>query len=1091
MKPILALAAMLLGCPFLARAVRADESDGPRREISLSGKWLFQREGAGEGDWKSVRVPSSFESHEGTEWSGVGRYRRSIEPFELPAGKRALLHFQAAATEAEVSWNGEKLGSHLGGWTPFRFDVTDRIRKAPAGKPHEIAVRLDEKVGHNTQGFLPIIAPHFGGIWQEVKLIIVPETYVDDLAVLAAGNPERKRIDLEIPLEGSAAESLSQVTVRHRLRGEPAWNEARIELPAEAAGRGLGPGAAPRAAGCDCAPRRAGKLVLASVAVEDPKLWSPAEPNLYEVEIRLPGAGGSQDAGDRISLRAAFRGLEIHGEELRLSGRSLGVRGLLNWGYYPPLTAPNPGFERFCHDLRSARRMGFNLMKFCLWVPPKSYLDLADEMGFLCWMEYPTWHPSFTREHLDNLRREFREFFLYDRNHPSVILRSLTCETGAGADIEIIKDLYDRAHSMIPGAIVEDDSSWIGWNRIHDFYDDHPYGNNHTWLPTLRGFKEHILAHGAKPLLLGEAIAADTWVERKPLLDRVGDSRPFWVPGFFDAAAAGVEKARATWGPEGLESLTADSFRYCMLMRKYQVEAYRREMPYGGYVISVIRDFSSASMGLLDYQDRPKWPAEDWAWQRDTISLLRTPGDTRSFFGGESLRADLLVSHFGTSPLEAAELTVALQSGAGKDEIVGRLPATRIQQNTGTLAKVLDVDFPLPEVTAPQRVVLSAILKAGKDEFRSEWPLWVVPKPQAFSTASIVLHGSVPEDLAADLFPGVARLPEKGALSGNQVLVATRFDDDIVRILENGGRVLLLPDGGKASFPLSAHWFLRGAPYVSGHAAGRQVPRDLLVELQHFDLASDVIPEIGYLEAIDPLLLLWDTHDLKAVKTHGLIFETTAGGGRLLVSAVRHRAAPDAPNAAGAWLLRVLIDHLSAGPAPRRALSDDLWRHLKDKIHEEKIPLVEKVWRFKPDPKEEGVEKGWHSAALDESWKEIRIGIAWESQGFGSVDGWAWYRLAVKIPESWKGRHVYLTFEGVDDMYELYVGSRLVAKCGDRVAKVDTFNEKKSHDITSFVKPGEDCAIAVRVCDWYGAGGIFRPVTLATTGLVPGTDIIQ
>jgi hypothetical protein len=33
---------------------------------------------------------------------------------------------------------------------------------------------------------------------------------------------------------------------------------------------------------------------------------------------------------------------------------------------------------------------------------------------------------------------------------------------------------------MIPGALVEDDSSWIGWNRMHDFYDDHPYGNNHT-----------------------------------------------------------------------------------------------------------------------------------------------------------------------------------------------------------------------------------------------------------------------------------------------------------------------------------------------------------------------------------------------------------------------------------------------------------------------------------------------------------------------------------------------------------------------------------------------------------------------------------
>ena len=86
----------------------------------------------------------------------------------------------------------------------------------------------------------------------------------------------------------------------------------------------------------------------------------------------------------------------------------------------------------------------------------------------------------------------------------------------------------------------------------------------------------------------------------------------------------------------------------------------------------------------------------------------------------------------------------------------------------------------------------------------------------------------------------------------------------------------------------------------------------------------------------------------------------------------------------------------------------------------------------------------------------------------------------MEIPEGWKDRRIYLSFEGVDDLYELYVGGRLVAKRGDLETRKDTFSERWSHDISAFVTPGAKCLIAVRVHDWYGAGGIFRPVTLGT-----------
>jgi hypothetical protein len=867
-----------------------------RQTISLGGDWLFQRDGAKSDDWKTVAVPSSFEQHEGIGFDGVGWYRKTIPPFELPPGKRALLHFQAAATATEVWCNGEKLGTHLGGWTPFRFDITEQVRKTPGG-PHELRVRLDEKVGHNTQGFLPIVAPHFGGLWQDVQLLIVPETYCDDLNLLAVGNLDRSEIRLDIPLRGKPASTGQPVNVRYRLRGQTDWSVAPVRTtPAK-------------------------DRILASAAIKSPRAWSADAPNLYELAISIGG-----ETGDRVCTRAGFRTVDVFGPELRLNGRPLQVRGVLNWGYSPPLTAPNPGEAVWRREIEFARQRGFNMMKFCLWLPPKRYFELADELGMLVWVEYPTWHPTLTRQYIEPLRREFSEFFCHDRNHPSVILRSLTCETGPGAELPVIQSLYDLAKTTIPGAIIEDDSSWIGWNRVHDFYDDHPYGNNHTWVQTLQGFNEYVLAHALKPLMLGEAIAADTWIDREAIAARLGTQRPWWAPGPLDEIPRWLARLRQTAGPGGLDQLRADSLRYGLLMRKFQIEAYRREVPYGGYNVSVIRDIPNASMGLLDYLGQPKWSPADWAWHGDTMLLLKTTADRRSFTAGDRLRGDVLLSHFGRQPIAKGQLQVTLCEAANAGNVLQRGKWNDVGQNPGTLARLAELDWALPPAETPKHLILSATLRTARGEFRNAWPLWVVPPPPANWAAKLRLHSSISDEAAKELFPGARRLERLGPENADgTAIVATRFDDDLARLLEHGGRLLLLPDGGKRSFPLTAHWFLRGAPYIPDHALSANVPRDLLVELQHFDLAGQVVPDVGYLDGIDPILMLWDTHDLKTVKTHGLVFETRVAKGRLLVSALRHAGAE---NSAGRWLLQELVEHLGSAVSPKNALGKSVSSYL-------------------------------------------------------------------------------------------------------------------------------------------------------------------
>lgn len=1039
-------------------AISAPGQEPPRTSVSLDGPWLFQRDGAPANEWKTVTVPSSFQSHEGTNFHGVGWYRKALDPLQVPEGKRLLLHFQAAATEAEVWWNGERLGTHLGGWTPFRFDVTALARKSPSGS-HEIRVRLDEKVGHNTQGFLPIIAPHFGGLWQGVSLVTVPVTHIDDLGLMAIGEAATGALRLEVPLGGDPG-SLVDLRVGVRLRGTEEW----LRLPTEI--------------------EKSSNVFRASVTVPGAKLWSPEAPHLYEVELALPGA-----RGDRITTRAAFRSVAAFGPELRLNGQPLSVRGLLNWGYSAPLVDPNPGEAVWRGELEFAKANGFNLMKFCLWVPPKRYLELADEMGLLTWMEYPTWHPSLTEKFLGPLQQEFREFFLYDRNHPSVILRSLTCETGASAELTVIQDLYDTAHRLIPGALVEDDSSWIGWNRIHDFYDDHPYGNNHTWITTLAGFSEHILAHGIKPLVLGESIAADTWVDKSAALERLGDERPWWAPAVLDDMARWSYRLQASAGPGGITELRADSLRYAMLMRKYQIETYRREIPYGGYVITVLRDIPNCSMGLIDYENRPKWSPDQWGWHGETLLLLKTENDRRAFSSAEPVQGQLLLSHFGAQPFAEATLTLSLESADGK--VLENLTRTNIDQKCGTLAKLADFDWPVSsrDLTLPHHLLIRAALSTRFGHYTNSWPIWLVPEVKDFADR-VQVHSNASKAARGLLASCPAFVGVPPGDEDSVTVVASSFDPDLARYLESGGRVLLLPDGQPHSFALSSHWFLRGAPYFSTNAFGQGIPRDLLVELQHFDLASRVVPDLPHLDSFDPVLLLWDTHDSQQVKTHGLVFRTKVGKGRLLVSALRHDGTD---NPAGRWLLDLFVNHLHSAAWPRHQLSAEVWQYAKARMQADQTNLANRTWRFKPDPQNSGLEQGWHKAALtDETgWGDIRIGSRWESQGYAALDFWAWYRLSVEIPQGWADRKVFLSFEGVDDCYEVYVNGELAGRGGDLETRRDALGERKSHEITRLVRPGANATIAVRVHDWYGAGGIFRPVTLGTVPLKPGLDLLR
>ncbi|MFY9341867.1 MAG: sugar-binding domain-containing protein [Planctomycetota bacterium] len=994
-----ALLAVSLAAPALAQI-----------RVPLDGEWQVRRDDEPQG-WRAIQVPSAFETVLGTTFDGVAVYRRSLP---LPAAKalRTRVEFAAVATHTTVLCNGTRVAEHLGGWTPFAADLTAALRHDGTD---QLEVRVDEKVGHNTQGFLPIIQPHFGGIWQGVTLCLDQGPVLDRLAAFTFG---RLQPDAAGGFAGDLRFRFAALT--------DAASDLRLALEVSAADRNL--------ATADLAITDA---VAGTLAVPGIAPWSPGSPQLYTVRAVLHR--GAQEL-DRIERRVGFRSLAADGTRVLWNGSPLQVRGVLHWGYSPPHLAPpvDPAWWRA--QLVQFRSHGFNLLKCCLWVPPRCVFELADELGMLVWQEYPTWHPQMDQAHKQELLAEYREFFALDRNHASVAFRSITCETGHGADLDVVQSLFAACKEAVPDTLVVDDSSWFGWQRVTDFWDEHPYGNN-SWFPgRLADFQAHLRSAGEKPILLGECIAADTWVDRAAWQAAHGDGAPWWRPDCWPAQAAAEAWLVAQTDASTLASLRPQSLDFAMRNRKFQIEQLRLHLPHAGYVVSVARDFAKARMGLVDDLDRPKWQPRDWAWHGDTMLCLDAGWDERSV-GALANTRHVRIAHFGAAPLTGE---LVLHFGGPE-----RPRAIPVQLAPGTLSAPFPIAIPVQHLA---RVRLFAEL-TGSHPATNHWDLWTIPSPPEVTWT-----------------------------------VIDRLTPQALDQLEAGNNLMLVAGPQAGSPRTEAMWSLRGAPFAANYAGSDILPPDLLLELSSFDLESGrVLPWAAWQDQVDPILGFWETHDIPEVRWHLLAGTTRVGKGRLLLTSLRltDEYPPQSPftrpqNPARARV-GALFQELLGRHEPKRALSAATIARLRGQLTAKTIDLP--TWRFRTDPDDQGRAGNWQDPAVDAAaapWRELRAGSHWENQGedLKHYTGVAWYRVDVEVAADWQGLAARAVFEGVDDSFHCWLNGELVGSFGDAATRTTIWLERQVAELGT-LRSGRN-TLVLRVVDHAGAGGLWKPVFLTT-----------
>ncbi|MEE9439481.1 MAG: glycoside hydrolase family 2 TIM barrel-domain containing protein [Saprospiraceae bacterium] len=332
------------------------------------------------GDWNSQDDKLLY--YEGTIWC-----RRMFDHKKVKKGKRVFIHFGAVNYKSEVYLNGEKLGIHIGGFTPFNYEVTDLLKETD----NYLIVKVDNSRSKDAVPTLNTDWWNYGGITRDVQLIETAATYVKDYSIqLDNNNPQQ---------------IIGYVT----LDGMQIPKNIIIEIPELSLKETI---------------KTNGKhTVKVSFKRGDMTLWTPDNPKLYDVTIST-----SDDA--KITDHIGFRTIEVKGIEILLNGIPIFLKGICMHEENPISGRRNYSDADALVSLSWAKELNCNFMRLAHYPHNEYMVKKADEMGMLIWDEIPVyWTINFHNEEtLNNAKNQLTEMISRDENRASVIIWSMANE---------------------------------------------------------------------------------------------------------------------------------------------------------------------------------------------------------------------------------------------------------------------------------------------------------------------------------------------------------------------------------------------------------------------------------------------------------------------------------------------------------------------------------------------------------------------------------------------------------------------------------------------------------------------------------------
>jgi len=330
------------------------------------------------GDWNTQDNKLFF--YEGSIW-----YKKDFSYSPKP-GTRVFLYFGAVNYLANVYLNGEPIGTHEGGFTPFSFDVTDKLK---AGNNFVILrvnnVRKPDGVPTVNSDWW-----NYGGITRDVMLVETPQIFVDDYLI-------------QLP-KGAYDKVEGYVQLNEKMAGV----NVSVEIPELKIQKKLTTDAS-------------GKAMF--VLNAKPKLWSPESPKLYDVIVR----NGEEVLKDRIG----FRQIETKGKSILLNGKQTFLRGISIHEEAPYRQGRVFSKEESVLLLSWAKELGCNFVRLAHYPHNEFMVRAAEEMGLMVWSEIPVyWTIHWSNpETFRNASTQLNDMMERDKNRCGIIIWSVANET--------------------------------------------------------------------------------------------------------------------------------------------------------------------------------------------------------------------------------------------------------------------------------------------------------------------------------------------------------------------------------------------------------------------------------------------------------------------------------------------------------------------------------------------------------------------------------------------------------------------------------------------------------------------------------------
>ena len=443
MKRITTLSFFMLFCWITAFAIPRAEYPRPQFErnawINLNGEWTYSFDFGGSGlerEWfkstgfdQKIIVPFCPESKlSGVEYKDFINhmwYHRTISIPQDWANKQVLLNFGAVYYKSEIYIDGVFAARHFGGTSSFQVDITPYVK---AGQTHNLVVYVESDVRstHQPSGKQNLQFASYGcnytrttGIWQTV--------WMEDV------HPEGLQSVQMIPDIDQ-----QQLIIRPRFYKELG---GKLEVTLKDNGKVISKETV-----------AANSLSTVILPVKKMKTWSPENPFLYDVELRVIDKAGN--VVDEVKSYAGMRKVHIEGKKIYLNNQPYYQRLVLDQGFYPDGIWTAPSDEALKKDIQLSMEAGFNGARLHQKVFEERFYYWADKLGYLTWGEASSWGMDCNDiETARNFITEWTEIVERDRNHPSILIWTPTNEEFWPDRVQyprLMQDLYKLTKAIDP-----------------------------------------------------------------------------------------------------------------------------------------------------------------------------------------------------------------------------------------------------------------------------------------------------------------------------------------------------------------------------------------------------------------------------------------------------------------------------------------------------------------------------------------------------------------------------------------------------------------------------------------------------------------